>query len=166
VKEISLTKGKIAIVDDADYEWLAHRGWFAIKTKWTWYAGRYEEDKKTGKRRLVLMHRAILGLRGFKTDKIEGDHRNHNGLDNRRKNLRIATRLQNAANHRLQKNNTSGHSGVHIYKRTGRWQAYIKVNRKRIHIGFFATREEAVRAREQAAKKYYGEFAPKTQESV
>lgn len=90
------------------------------------------------------------------------DHKNHNGLNNQRHNLRIATPSQNNSNTRLKKTNTSGFKGVREMRdrpRPNRFSARIQVNGKQIHIGLYFTPEEAFEAYKKAAIKYHGEFA-------
>ena len=87
------------------------------------------------------------------------DHINHNGLDNRRENLRICTRAENSRNRGKQKNNTSGYKGVCWYKRDKKWRAQIKKDSKKIHIGYFDIIEDAARAYDAKAKELFGEFA-------
>ncbi|MCC3246677.1 HNH endonuclease [Methylocystis sp. WRRC1] len=87
------------------------------------------------------------------------DHINLNKSDNRWRNLRLATRSQNQSNVPCHKRNKSGIKGVHLQKDCGRWVAYITVNRKRLHLGMFATKEEAAKAREDASARIYGEFS-------
>lgn len=87
------------------------------------------------------------------------DHINLDKADNRFANLRLATRSQNQANVPRHRGNTSGLKGVHLQKDSGRWTAYITLNRQRTHLGMFATKEEAAQARDDAAKRIYGEFA-------
>lgn len=82
-----------------------------------------------------------------------------NALDNRRANLRLATKSQNQMNRRIQRNNTSGFKGVHLFKRTGKFRAYIMVQGKEKHLGYFATAEEAHVAYVKAAVEIHGEFA-------
>lgn len=95
------------------------------------------------------------------TNKNDIDHKNLNTLDNRRDNLRDATRSQQGANRPKQSNNTSGYIGVRWYKRYNKWRAEIKVNKKSIHIGYFDNKEDAIKARLQTELKYFGpEFAP------
>jgi hypothetical protein len=86
------------------------------------------------------------------------DHRNHNGLDNRRENLRLATAAQNAANARP-KRNRPGYKGVNWHKRNQKWRAYITVDRKYIHLGVFEDPWEAAQAYNTAALEAWGEFA-------
>lgn len=104
MREIQLTQGKVAIVDDDDYEGLSIHRWYAAKYGRNWYALRSGSDGK------VYMHRHILGLR--KGDPLEVDHKNRESLDNRRENLRACTRQQNTRNRRGRKNTSSKHKGV------------------------------------------------------
>ncbi len=107
------------------------------------------------------MHRAILGV----TDPaIEVDHRSGDGLNNRRGNLREATRAQNSRNLGLPRNSTSGFKGVSFTRSKGQplakpWQASINVNWKGYHLGYFATAAAAARAYDAAARVHFGEFA-------
>lgn len=157
-KLIPLTKGQFAIVDEADYARLASRDWFAWwnpSTK-TYYAERTQflgNNKKIN----VFMHRQILELE--KGDRRLSDHENGATLDNRRRNLRIANRMQNGANSKLRSNNKSGYKGVSWDKRGNLWVARIQVNRRTIHLGSFESKEAAAAAYRAAALLYFGEFA-------
>lgn len=86
------------------------------------------------------------------------DHKNRDVLDNRKENLRICTRSENAINKGCQANNTSGHPGVSYHIKQKKYQAYIKVNQKHIHLGSFENIEDAILAREAAEEKYFGDF--------
>ncbi len=88
------------------------------------------------------------------------DHINHDPLDNRKCNLRIATPQQNMYNKNVYKNNESGYTGVHFYKPSKKWVSYIKAENKRKHLGYFKTVEEAYTAYVRASQALHGEFAP------
>jgi hypothetical protein len=100
------------------------------------------------------MHRLILGA----PDDMHVDHVNGNGLDNRRNNIRIASRAENMANRKKHKNNTSGFMGV-WQAASGRWRARLWHNNKRHNLGTYDTREEAAHAYDAMARKLHGEFA-------
>ena len=156
MKEIPLTQGKVAIVDDEDYNWLSQWRWCAHKGRRDFYAVR-NSYCSSGKRIILPMHRQILGL-GF-GDSREGDHKNHNTLDNRRKNIRIAQRFENARNTIPQKQCTSIFKGVHWNKNAGKWQSQISVANRLIHLGYYVFEELAALAYDLAAMKYHKEFA-------
>lgn len=98
-----------------------------------------------------MMH--VLGLK-------QHDHKNRNPLDNRKENLRPATQHENVMNKGMQKNNTSGVTGVGWVKKIQKWRARIKYNDKEIYLGVFDCKEDAIKARFKAEKEYFGEFAP------
>jgi hypothetical protein len=145
----------VALVDDED-EWVTQWKWYAMARPRTTYVSR---NDVLGSRYRVsyLLHRELMNAPCNK----EVDHRNGDGLDNRRTNLRFATPAQNARNRPLQRNNTSGVRGVHWYASKGKWRARIKVNNKYIDLGLFNDLQSAARVREAAALKYYGEFQRK-----
>lgn len=146
MREIILTQGKIALVDDADYESISKFRWYAHFNGSKWYAMR---DTATEQFR---MHRQILGVT---SNKILVDHRNRDGLDNQRHNLRRATKAENAINSKLRKGNKSGLRGVHFDKARGKWAARLSYR----HLGRFDDPLEAARAYDRAALKHHGEFA-------
>lgn len=86
------------------------------------------------------------------------DHINHDPLDNRKCNLRLCTQRDNMANRKVQKNNSSGVTGVTWYSRTNKWRAYIYKNYKKIELGYYNDFDKAVEVRKQAEKKYFGEY--------
>jgi len=153
MKQIELTQGQVALVDDEDYEWLSQWLWFFHRHPVGGYA-----ERRDG-RKLLGMHVAIarrIGLIG------RVDHENRDKLDNRRVNLRLATTSQNGANRKVQRNNTSGFRGVTLHKQNG-WQAKIQIRGKTRHLGYFGNDEEAkrnaARAYNREAVKEFGEFA-------
>lgn len=151
MKEIQLTRGMSALVDDADFDWLSAFSWCANKTnKHVWYA------ITTIKSKQVYMHRLILGL----TERYQRtDHKNGNGLDNQRVNLRLSDASSNNCNRGKNSNNTSGYKGVIWCKITKSWRAQIGLNNKCIIVGNFKTPEFAAHAYDLAARSLHGEFA-------
>ncbi|MCK5611537.1 HNH endonuclease [Candidatus Pacearchaeota archaeon] len=144
---------KFALVDDEDYDWLMQWKWHAAKSNKahnTFYAVWESKDGA------VSMHRRILGkaVKGLKSD-----HRDRNGLNNQRYNLRICTHAENMRNRRIQCNNKSGYKGVSWNRREKKWLAQIKFNGKTIYLGRYFCLIKAAEAYDAAAEKYYGEFA-------
>ena len=158
MKEIPLTQGKVALVDDEDFEKVSQFQWYAnrIGKGDHWYATR--NVRRNGKRRPELMHRVIMGLEYG--DPRQVDHRDRvNTLDNRKCNLRVATRPQNSRNIGVPKHNTSGFKGVSWRKQDDKWGANIKVNGVQRYLGSFPTKELAAVAYDAAAIELHGEFA-------
>jgi len=148
MKEIPLTQGKVAIVDNEDYKYLNQWKWCAIKNYNAYYAARHER----GTRRFVLMHRELLKpSNGFCTDHING-----NGLDNRRSNLRQATTGQNRMN-AIKKNGLSPYKGV--IRCRNKWQAHTMIAGKWYRLGLYTTDIEAAIAYDYIAAHAWGEFA-------
>ena len=147
-KLIPLTQGKFAIVDAEDYDWLSRYKWQAEKDGNYFYARR-----RLGKSR-VRMHRQILEP----PSSMICDHKNHNGLDNRRSNLRVCTVAQNQQN-RQGGYGSSRYKGVGWHKLTDKWQAYIRFDGKQIHLGLFNGQMEAALAYDRKAEQLFGEFA-------
>ena len=156
MRSIELTQGYVALVDDEDYECVAQYKWCALVRPKTVYAKRAEGSSRGPNTHTThLLHRFILGI----TDpKVNVDHKDRNGLNCQRYNLRIATKSQNAGNVNAPVTNTSGYKGVVWDKDRKKWRAQIK-NSKAVNLGRFATAEEAARAYDVAALKHFGEFA-------
>jgi len=149
---VPLTKGYTAIID-ADDAWLVCGwNWCANVFKNTVYAARGEVT--TGKKKTIALHRVITSA----PDALHVDHRNGDGLDNRKSNLRLVTRSQNMSNRRVNQNNTSGFKGVSWNKRKSKWQSQIQQNRSRKRLGYFHTPEEAHAAYCEASARLHGEF--------
>jgi hypothetical protein len=153
-RRIKLTQGKYAIVDPEDFERLNKFKWYAAKDTRTFYAHRH---KRVGKKYISIgMHREILDPPGH----LIVDHINHNGLDNLKANLRLATCAQNSYNRRqFRKNKSSKYIGVSWKERTKKWAAIICYKRENIIIGYFKDEIQAAKAYDEAAQKYHGEFA-------
>ncbi len=150
MREISLTRGLVAIVDDEDFAALAEHKWCAHNSGFKFYAARRVVNGP-----YVLMHRFILDApAGIHVDHISG-----NGLDNRRGNLRLATNAQNVRNSALSKSNTSGYKGVHWHRGGRRWLAQITADGRNKYLGLFDSPVEAHAAYCAAAKELHGEFA-------
>lgn len=156
---IPLTQNQVALVDAVDYLWLSQYKWLAvfIKETSTFYAAR-QSPMVNGKRKLIFMHRQILGLEP--DDPREGDHvETRETLNNRRSNLRIANRAEQQRNRKTPNTNTSGYKGVYYSGYGLGWAAAIKVDYTTIYLG---TRSTAQEAHEDlyvpAAILYHGDF--------
>ena len=145
---MTTTKGEVILIDSEDYEKVKQHSWCISKTGYP--------VANIGNGKVVKLQRMLLGV---ENPKLVVDHINGNPFDNRKSNLRVCKNSENSRNCRISKNNTSGYPGVRITSH-GRFNARITFNRKGIHIGNYATFEEAVKARKEAEKKYFGEFAP------
>lgn len=154
MKQIPLTQGYIALVDDIDFEWLNQWKWGALKAPHTVYAVRYTSRAGGKKPQFVYMHRLILEARKGQ----ETDHRNGNGLDNQRANLRFCTSSQNNMN-RAHGRGTSVYKGVSWSTRRRKWQVQIGCEGKSVFLGRFDSEEEAACAYNTAALERFGEFA-------
>lgn len=141
------------MVDDSDYEIINQWKWYAHKSANTYYACRMERIE--GKRSIIRMHRAILGL---KDNNVHVDHIDHDGLNNQRNNIRICNSSRNQGNS-LSRKGTSQYKGVSWDKARNKWIACVKFKYRHIHLGRFEHEIEAARAYNKAAQQYFGEFA-------
>ena len=130
------------------YCWCFNNNGYLISNLW---------DSNKKKNYKLLLHKIILDI--SKTKKIHIDHIHHNKFDNRKKELRICTPQQNGQNCVISKNNTSGVKGVSYNKRAKKWISYIRYDNSTLHLGYFDTFEEAVKARKEAEDKYFGEYS-------
>jgi hypothetical protein len=149
-KRIKLTWGKWAIVDAEDYGRLSQYRWCAVEEGRNWYARTFRRDGWP-----LAMHRLIL-------DAPKGlfvDHIDHNGLDNRRENLRLCTRLENLRNARPSRGGSSKYKGVNWCKIRKKFRARITHNKKRIYLGYFENEIDAAKAYDKKAVELFGEFA-------
>lgn len=153
MREIILTKGNVALVDDEDFEELSKYVWRDSSG----YASRVT-SRKTGKRKTIMMHRHILGLDRLKD--LEVDHINGNRSDNRKCNLRIVSRKQNSLNVPARSSNSCfGYKGVSFDKRNSKYSARIVMDGKKIWLGYFESANDAARMYNFWAKDIFGEYA-------
>lgn len=153
MKHIPLSQNKTALVDDADHESLVRFEWFALEVNGNWYAAR--KVKVEGRQATVYMHRQILGHSALPLI----DHKDRNGLNNTRANLRFATRAQNMANTGKQRRNTTGFRGVTWIAKLGKWRAQIGFENRKIAAGCHASIVDAAKAYDAKARELFGEFA-------
>jgi hypothetical protein len=145
MKEIQLTRGKIAIVDNEDYDMLSQFNWCYSQVG---YAVSRIDNK------VRYLHRILLG-----ENSLYVDHINRNKLDNRRSNLRVCDGTQNNANIPKPKTNTSGYKGVHWAKNAGKWVAQIWVRGEYNYLGLIEDVSDAAMEYDRAATENFGEFA-------
>lgn len=146
-REWWIGKHKI-IVDEGDYDFLMLFKWSVRKNKSTYYA---ISSAWFGKRHGMCMHRLLTGLRN-----VMVDHKNRNGLDNRRSNLRFCTARENSYN-RVRKN-SYGYRGVYKPANSSNFAFQIQANGKKFHKRGFKTAKEAARAYDILNKELHGEF--------
>jgi AP2 domain len=148
---VPLTQGLYALIDREDVPIVEGRNWYASKWKGGSYA-RISSNHFGGKNlhQLIPVDRPEFPFR---------DHRNGNGLDNRRANLRGATMAENVRNTGLRKPNKTGFKGIRLASDTGKWRAALKKNGKTYGGGSHIFAEEAARAYDRLASKHHGEFA-------
>jgi len=155
-RRIPLTRGKFAVVDPEDYPRLVRYKWYAHKSPHTFYAVRSLTNGKKLPRKNSYMHHLVIDI----PPGLFCDHINHNGLDNRKANLRLATLAQNIRHRRKFKiPSRSGYKGVDWVARQRKWRARITINRRRIYLGSFKNQIQAAEAYDKAAEKYHGRFA-------
>jgi hypothetical protein len=150
-KEIPLTKGKVALVDDEDFEELSKHKWFYCAIG---YAVRNKSKKIPGLVRCIYMHREIMNC----PQEMIIDHVDHDTLNNQKSNLRICTYSQNLVNRLkyIRSEKSSNYKGVDYCNKSGnKWR--VRVWNK--HIGYYETELEAALVYDKIAKEIYGEFA-------
>jgi hypothetical protein len=158
---IKLTQGKYALIDESDAEKVNTLKWcLFVGNGGSMYATAYIRGTGYKNRKMILMHRFILGAKPWQVT----DHINHNGLDNRRANIRLCSRTENMRNKIKQTNNPGRYKGVWWETARGKWQASICIGKiggkkTRVYLGRYDLAKDAAKAYDNAAKKYFGEFA-------
>jgi hypothetical protein len=155
MKEIPLTQNKVALVDDEDFEALNQFNWYAAQRDTRWYAMRNGPKVKRKRLYMVMMHREIVNA----PCGVDVDHWNRDGLDNRRKNLRLCSRTENLRNKRRRYDSKSPYKGICYRVPNQSWQVRIRRDREEIHIGYFPDPISAAVAYDVAAILLFGEFA-------
>lgn len=153
---ISLTKGQTTIVDEGDYDAIVAIGRWCYSN--SGYGVHYYADEY-GQRKTLYLHRFVVQrmLREGIPPDMQVDHKNQNRIDNRRFNLRLATRSQNQANKGVPVNNTSKYKGVTF--NTGRWEARIRYQGKRLYLGRFTNPLDAAMMYDAASRLLYQDFS-------
>lgn len=154
MKKIKLTQGKVAIVSDVDYMFLTQWGWYFYKG----YAVRTSRKGEFTTRRQVPMHQVVMGRKLFKNSLVYCDHKDRDGLDNLRSNLRLATPSQQNSN-RGSSVGTSRFRGVSWKSSNNKWVSQIQIEGVVKHIGYFIDEQEAADAYDKMAISLFGEFA-------
>jgi DNA polymerase III alpha subunit len=150
--EILLTQGQVALIDDEDYELVSQYKWHAVKDTNTYYACAYV--KRSGYKK-IRMHRLIVKA----SSELQVDHIDGNGLNNQKKNLRLANNAQNHHNLRRVVEGTSKYKGVYKHTVNKNWIARITYEGKIVHLGVFKIETDAALAYNKAAVEHFGEFA-------
>jgi hypothetical protein len=156
---IELTQGRVAIIDKKDEAEVRKYKWYYEKPSKPGYTG--YAASKSGKHKIYL-HRLILARklgRELNGRKEISEHKNNNGLDCRRVNLRPGTHSLNGANRMPRADNPLGISGISLDKRNGRYIAYYFIKSKKKHLGSYKRLEDAVMARKAKEIELYGEYA-------
>lgn len=143
-----LTNGKTFLFDLEDYDKIKNYCW-STGSKGTLFSYDVNTKKRTSLKRLIMNVPENMLI----------NYKNHNPLDNRKKNLIIVTPTENRWGSNINKNNTSGVTGVCFNKRENKWQAYICVKRKNMYLGMYKNKEDAIKARKIAEEKYFGEYS-------
>lgn len=160
MKEIQLSRGLVALVDDCDFEYLNQFVWWAIHpSARAWYAVRAYRDENS-ERKFIYMHREIWGVTDPAVEIDHNDHGEFGGLDNRRENLRVATSSEQKRNQRVRLGpKSSRFKGVGWHTQRLKWRAYIVVDGRQKSLGLYLSEEDAALAYNRAALEVFGEFA-------
>ena len=160
MRKIRLTRGKVALVDDRDFGYISRFKWHCLrgrfKNRTVFYAVR--EIRLPDKRVIQWMHRILLGL--DPRDSRVTDHRDGDGLNNQRSNLRPCSVAENLHNRHVKLGKYSRYIGVSWNSEVRKWVATISILGKSTYLGLYSKEIDAARAYGRAAKRYFREFAP------
>ena len=155
MKEIPLTRGMVALVDDDDFERIAKYRWYAHRNSSGIVYARATIKDSNGRNKRIRMHRLVLNECAPLIDHVNG-----NGLDNRKQNLRLASNSQNLGNSRKGfGQGSSKYRGVHWDRMARFWRACISIKNRTKWLGTFPSEIEAATAYDLAAKEHFGDFA-------
>ena len=161
--EIKLTQEKTTLVDDILYDYLSQWKWQAMKhhDQGSYYVGRRRLISETNRPTTIKLHRVIWEQKTNKEipHELEIDHIDGNPLNNTISNLRLSTHQENCSNVKKQLHVSSIYKGVTWYKRGNNWTAQIRVNDKKIHLGYFENELDAAKKYDEAATLHFGKFA-------
>ena len=164
MKEIPLSQGKYALIDDSDYKLVSKYKWHTHKTK---RKHRVVYYARSNNKPMIYMHRLILNLL---SNKLEGDHRDGNGLNNQRYNIRLATKSQNLASPLLVRPHTSKYRGVSWNRKNKKWTAQIGGKYSYKYLGYFHDEKKAAKAYDKEAIILYKDFSklnfPQAEEAI
>lgn len=156
--EVSTFNGEKFLIDKEDYDLVHKYCWFVFNSK----SGKYIASHEPCSSKSLFLHRMIMNC----PDDYFVDHINHNTLDNRKNNLRIVSKSQNAMNARVRCDNNSGYTGVYWSAYKERWIAKIAKEGKDYYLGSYKNKEEAIEARKEAEEKYFGEYNYNVQDDI
>lgn len=157
MKQIELSQGQVALVDDEDYRRISCRNWYAVRNEYGYYAAGTTPMVK-GMRKGLLMHRIVMCAK--KGQMV--DHRDGDGLNNQRYNLRFCTNSQNQQNQKISTHPSklSKYKGVTWHRGGHKWQAVIRgKDKKDYYLGSFVDEDDAAKAYNEKARELFNEFA-------
>lgn len=140
------------LIDTEDYDLVKKHCWY--ETTYGYLMTRLNRKKQ------IFLHRYLIFGENDNNHEVLVDHKSKIKSDNRRENLRVCNKSENAQNTSISSNNTSGHLGVSYYKQGNKWRAWITINGKFVSLGYYNDIDSAIKARINGEQQYYGQFAP------